>query len=303
MVYSQVIDFARRIITDPKLIDKYNAEFKYRFYQPSYEDNWLDPDIVNQSVYHDSRESINYVFNPIYVSVNDKDEKIDDPTERVHGRILDGRQRYADSKKNRKPWPVVYVYIKDYEEFLLVMATMGSKKNPRIQSLQTQSIVRSCCDVVWRNKPREIYDDEGFPDKERVCAYVKKILSKRWHESTIEKAVPQEYKNKVKVQAGKHTPKPVRTVSKLRQENINLKDEKDRLMKYIDVLEKRVMPEDKKDQTIAHQDNMIKGLKVMIGLLKSDIREARKKAGLDESTKDFERYWESATQENRMYQE
>ena len=299
---NQIMNFEERIIKDTDTIKRYDEEFKYRFYQPKYEENWLDPNIVSQSTYHDSRESINYVFDPIYVSVNDKDEMIDDPVQRVHGRILDGRQRYADSKRNKKPWPVVYVYIKNYKEFLYVMATMGSKKDRKVQGLQTQSIIRSICELTWKEKPKEIYNTDGFPDRQLVSTYVTNLLSKRWAKITIMKAIPMEYKNKVKVEAGQQIQTTVKPKSKMKQENMNLRQEVDRLMKYVDDLEKRVMPEDKKDEMIKRQEYTIKQLRIILGIIKSDMRQARKLARIDQSTKDFLKYWESATEEKRMYQ-
>lgn len=298
-----VIDFKKRIITDHELIRKYNEEFGYRFFQPSVEDNWLDPDIVTQNVYSDSRESINYTFNPIYVAVNDKDEKIDDPVERIHGRLIDGRQRYADSKKSKKPWDVVYVYIKNYQEYLMVIATMGSKKNPEVQGQQTRSIIRSFCESVWKSKPKEINGTDGFPDKQNVSQYVKKVFSKRWSERTIEKAIPSEYKNQVKVDAAMQGVKQQKPKSKIKQENITLKQENDRLMKYTDELERRVLPETKKDEVIKNQDTTIKQMKITIGIIKSDLRTARRKAGIDKTDKEFKLFWESIATENRMYLE
>lgn len=300
--FKKIIDFKNRVITDPKLISKYDNEFKYIFYQPVIENNWLDPEIVIQNVYTDSREALNYAFNPIYVAVNDTDENIDNPVERVHGRILDGRQRYADSKVTGKPWPVVYVHIKDYEEFLLVMSTMGSKKDPIIQAQQTRSIIQLYCELVWKNKPREIYGKDNLPDRQLVSQYVKTIFGKRWSKRTIEKAISKQFKNQFYMHTTKQPDEP-KPQSKLKREIMLLKQDNDRLMKYTDELERRLLPEEKKDELISTQDNRIRQLKITIGLIKSDLRESRLKAGIDRTEKDFKQYWESLSQEKGAYQQ
>ncbi|HET7337781.1 MAG TPA: hypothetical protein VFJ23_07820 [Candidatus Nitrosotalea sp.] len=78
------LEFEKRIIHDPKLIKKYDDEFKYNFYTPESECSWIDTDLVLGHYYSNSKEVLGTALSPIYVAVNDHDDYVDDPILRVH---------------------------------------------------------------------------------------------------------------------------------------------------------------------------------------------------------------------------
>ena len=295
------LEFEKRIIQDPKLIKKYDDEFNYDFYIPKSEHSWIDTDLVLGHYYSNSKEALGIALSPIYVAVNDHDDCVDDPLLRIHGRILDGRQRHADSKIRKERWPISYVYVKDYEEYILLWSSMGSKKSPEIVAEQTRAVIRSFCDRVWRKKPKEINDIKGVPRKANVSKHVCDILSSRWSETTIRRHILPEFKNQIKntfVASKEVEPKKL---SKKDKEIIQLKNQVQELLIRNSNLELSVKPGDEKDEMIHSLERRMKKLHAMIGSIKSDMKKHRKDYGPDKTDKDFEQYWERYEMDNELY--
>lgn len=297
------IEFSKRIITDPVLIKQYDDEFKYQFYTPDIEHAWLDTDVIMEHRYTKSKELLGYELQSIYVAVNDKDDNIDDPILRIHGRLLDGRQRYADSKVLNQKWSVKYVYVKDYEDFIIIWSSMGSKKSNETNAIQTKAIVRSYCDMIWKQKPKEIFDSVGVPRKEKVSAVVCKRLEPFWSKKTVSKYILPMYKEQYRIDNVAKRDSTPKKPSKLQQDNQRLKSENDILVQKNAELETRVMPVDKKDKMIKKQDSEIKHLKTAIGTAKSELRKIWSKENPDKKEEDFEDYLASLGIIKRMYHE
>lgn len=295
------IEFSKRIITDPVLIKKYDDEFKYQFYTPEIEHSWLDTEVIMEHRYTKSKELVGHEFQPIYVAVNDNDDNIDDPILRIHGRILDGRQRYEDTKVINQRWKVVYVFVSDYEDFIMIWSSMGSKKSAEINAIQTKAIIRSYCELVWKQKPKEIFDPTGVPRKEKVSAVVVKRLEIFWSDTTIRAYILPMYKEQYRIDNAVKRDISPKKLSKVQQDNQRLKSEIDILIKKNAELETRVLPVDKKDKMIKRQDDEIKQLKTAIGTAKSELRKIWSKQNPDKKEEDFEDYLASIGIIKRMY--
>lgn len=295
------LGFEKRIIRESKLIKKYDNEFKYNFYAHESENSWIDTDLVLGHYYSNSKKVLGIALSPIYVAVNDDDDHVDDPLFRVHGRILDGRQRYADSRIQKERWPVVYVYVKDYEDYIFLWSSMGSKKNHEIVAEQTKTIIRSYCNIVWFKKPKEINDINGVPRKENVSKYVCEMLKLHWGKTTIRRHISSEFKNQIKnTFAAKEDVEP-KKLSKKDKEIIQLKTQVQKLLERNRYLELSTKPGDEKDKMIHSLERKMEKLNTMIGKIQSDVKKQRKENGIDKTDKDFEEYWAIYKTSNELY--
>ena len=295
------IEFSKRIITDPVLIKKYDDEFKYQFYTPEIEHSWLDTEVIMEHRYTKSKELLGHELQPIYVAVNDKDDNIDDPILRIHGRILDGRQRYEDSKVLNQRWKVLYVFVSDYEDFIMIWSSMGSKKSAETNAIQTKAIIRSYCDLIWKQKPKEIFDPTGVPRKEKVSAIVVKRLEMFWSIRTIRTYILPMYKEQYRIDNIAKRESIPKKLSKIQQDNQRLKSENNILIKKNAELETRVLPVSKKDVIIKRNESQINQLKIAIGTTKSELKKVRKELGIDKTDEDFDTYWDSLGIMKGMY--
>lgn len=297
------LEFKKRLITDHVLIRRYDEEFNYNFYTPEVEADWLDTEVIIEHRYTKSKELLGHELQPIYIAVNDKDDNIGDPLLRVHGRVIDGRQRYADSKVLNQRWKVVYVLVKDYEDFIFLWSSMGSKKSGEVNAIQTKSIIRSYSDLIWKQKPQEIFDKAGVPRKSKVSAVVCKRLEMFWSKMTISKYILPMYKENYRIENRTKRDNTAKKPSKIEQENLRLKNENNVLVEKNNELEIRVSSPDKKDKIIKKQDNDIKQLKTVVSTAKSELRKIWLKQNIDKKDKDFEDYLISLGIVKRMYNE
>lgn len=297
------LEFKKRIITDTNLIKKYDDEFDYNFYTPEIEHTWLDTEVIMQHRYTKSKELLGHELQPIYVAVNDKDDYIDDPILRIHGRIIDGRQRHADSKVLNQRWKVVYVHVNDYEDFIMLWSSMGSKKSGEINAVQTRAVIHSYCDLIWKQKPKEIFDGDGIPKKEKVSVVVCKRLEMFWSNVTIRKYILPMYKEQYRIDNASKQGNVPKKPSKVTLENERLKNENSILIEKNNELETRVSSPDKKDKIIKRQDNNIKQLKTALGTTKTELKKMWLKQNVDKKDQDFEDYLISLGIVKRMYDE
>lgn len=295
------LEFKKRIITDPVLIKKYDEEFNYRFYTPEVEATWLDTELIIQHRYTKSKKFLGYELQPIYVAINDEDDNVDDPLLRIHGKVIDGRQRYADSKVLNQRWSVVYVFVKDYEDYVHLWSSMGSKKSPEIVAEQTGAIIRSYCNLVWKKKPREIFDRDGIPKKENVSQHVCDKLSLYWSETTIRKNILPEFKIPFKNTSVARKEVEAKKLSKKDKKIIQLDNQVQELLIRNSNLELSAKTGDEKDAMIHSLELRMKKLNVMIGSIKSDLKKHRKDYGLDKTDKDFEQYWATYEKDDGLY--
>ena len=295
------LEFKKRIITDPLLIKKYDEEFNYNFYTPTVEDTWLDTELIMQHRYTKSKKFLGHELQPIYVAVNDKDDNIDDPLLRIHGKVIDGRQRYADSKVLNQRWSVVYVFVKDYEDYIHLWSSMGSKKSPEIVAKQTEATIRSYCNLVWKKKPKEIFDRDGIPKKENVSQYVCDKLGLYLSETTIRKNILPEFKIQFKNTSVARKEVGVKKLSEKDKKIIQLNNEVQELLKQNDNLKLLAKSRDEKDKTIHSLERKMKKLNGVITLIKSDMKKLRKDNRLDKTDEDFEQYWARYETSNELY--
>lgn len=295
------LEFKKRIITDPVLIKKYDEELNYHFYTPQAEDTWFDTELIMQHRYTKSKKFLSHELQPIYVAVNDEDDNIDDPLLRIHGKVIDGRQRYADSKVLKQRWSVVYVFVKDYEDYIHLWSSMGSKKSPEIVAEQTGAIIRSYCNLVWKQKPRKIFDRDGIPKKENVSRYVCNKLDLYWSKTTIRKNILPEFKIPFKNTSVARKEVEAKKLSKKDKRIIQLDNQVQELLKRNDDLKLLSKSRDEKDKTIHSLGKKIEKLNGMITLIKSDMKKYRKEYGIDKTDKDFEAYWTRYETSNELY--
>lgn len=293
-VYSQ--DFLNRLVTDSKAIKKFDKEFKkekgYEFYMPEDESSFIDTELVLEHYYTNAKNALGTALLPIFVAVNPKDENMNDPELRVHGRPIDGRQRWQDSKLAKVEWPVAYLHVKDMEELLDMMMSMGSRKSPEVEAEQNRINIERLCKIVWKKKGEEITDGEGSPRKENVAKAVYKRLMGRISRKTVYKYVPKEYMDEIRVEHAK-------VAANSRQKKISQKDIRnqqletqltstlDRLM----VLELNTKPISEKTKIIIDLKKQIKRRESIIGDLKKELKSLRRKLKIDETDKQFEQWW------------
>ncbi|HET7337782.1 MAG TPA: hypothetical protein VFJ23_07825 [Candidatus Nitrosotalea sp.] len=198
-------------------------------------------------------------------------------------------------------WPVVYIYVKDSEEYILLWSSMGSKKSPEIVAEQTRAAIRYFCDLVWKKKPKEINDIKGVPRKANVSKHVCDILNSRWSETTIRRHILPEFKNQIKntyVASKEVEPKKL---SKKDKEIIQLKTQVQKLLEQNRDLELSTKPRDEKDKMIHFLERKMEKLNTMIGKIRSDVKKQRKENGIDKTDKDFEEYWAIYKTSNELY--
>jgi hypothetical protein len=282
------LDLTHRIITNHQLITKYNNEFKYKFFTPKSQYAWLDLDVINKHKLTKLRKIHGKAYNPILVAVNSNDPYMNHPLFRIHGRVINGRQRYEDSRNADQRWPVEYIQVTDFKEFVEWWSSMGEIKSQETISQQRTDMIKSFCDIIWKEKPEAICDTKGLAQKELVCSYVVKKLEDYYHPATIRKYVPQEYKEKFRIDniRKRHQKKSPLSLKVIEQQR-RIQE----LTHHIEELETRTLPDLKKAQMILEKERTIKRYKLLVGQLRTELKQTRRSLGIDKTDKDFEDYY------------
>ena len=255
----------QRQIKDIEEISSLEKELDYKFFIPKTEDSSLDFDIILSGSLDNS---INYLgqIEKIFVTVNHDDpfKKSEVNELRTHGRIAGGRHKYKASLTAKKRYEVVYVRVKDFEEFSTIRAQFEIQKSPKVRQKNLEMIIRQ--------EAKYAYDVLGIFPKSKVGAYVVKKLGNGhpYHNTTIYKHLPKEFINKV---ASENI-----TDSKLQPRKQSKKDRKigelETKIEYIErrnnELEEQAKPETEKDTIIKSQANQIKQLKMEVAALQRD---------------------------------
>lgn len=272
--------FDQRLITDPKLIEKYDKEFDYKFFIPKHELKLLDREIVMEGYYEKSRKVLDKAIQPIYVAICETDKhKNENHPERVHGRLPDGNNRYQGSLIAKTRWPVQYMYVSDYRDFVMLWTHMGSNK--KTGAKQTKQRIIDFCKNCWSDPPDEIKDEKGNPHKDRISVYVLDVLGKAYSKSTLLLHIPQEYKSAIGLARGKASSVKKKKMSAKEIELEKAKEEVKSLQQELFDLKQRSLPESKKDVLIRQLEEDKAKSKLRFGLLKSSL----KMAMLQDSTK------------------
>ena len=97
-------------IVDSDLIEQYNQEFQGNFFIPESENKTFDDENLMNKTYVESAKKIGGQIVPISVAVcdHDKFKESEESSFRIHGRIIDGRHRYVQSKAKGIDWSVNY---------------------------------------------------------------------------------------------------------------------------------------------------------------------------------------------------
>lgn len=204
------------VITDKKLIKKYDEEFKYDFYIPPEEEQILDKTIIESLCYVDSAKTKGEIY-PIYVAVCESDPLKNDKLSpvRTHGRVPEGKHRFRQSKIANYKWTVKYIQVRDYEHYLSIVHHFDSiKTKPEIQK---RFLIESYADHLF---------NEGKIPRHKISATIISIwgpvngVAKR----TLHTWIPSKYKDPSKVRtaeqlhASKKISKKDKTITKLETE-------------------------------------------------------------------------------------
>lgn len=179
------------VIRDPELIAKYLQSYS-KFYIPPNEEDTFDPINMVNETYVKSRQAIG-THHPIDVAICESDpHKYDFKSEfKIHLRIMDGRHRWKQSIKVGQEWVVKFYVVSDYNQFMLLRGHFDSKKDTN--PMERIKFFGDLC---------KYYEEVLKFPKPRVCAEICKDYSPApFHEATIRRYIPIEYKDMQKIAA------------------------------------------------------------------------------------------------------
>jgi hypothetical protein len=277
----------KRTITDKTLIKKFDTEFDYNFFFPKHEGKGVDVLIVKGKVYTKSKDKIGEL-RPILVAVNPNDPFRNHPKFRIHGRIIDGKHKWLDSDNQKKRWSVDYVFVKDYDEFVDIWLNNEISKSEQTKNIQLRQRMEDYCELLWEQKPIEIFDSNGIPQKRKISPLVIKKFEGQKLRNGFYRYIPRQYVALKKINKSKSKTK---YQSKKDLEHYKTIQERDNLLKINAELESRAKPDSEKDQIIREKDRQIYRLKLCNSNVKSYIKTERRKKKLDATDKDFEIFW------------
>ena len=277
-----------RTITDEATIRAYNKEFGYEFFFPKYEHEGLDTEAIKKKMWSNSRQKIGE-RQPILVAVNPSDPFIGNEKLQIHGRIIDGRNKYVDSKNAGIYWSVSYVYLKDYQEFNDLWLNSDISKNATVTATQLRQRITDECEYLWLTKPPSIQDSKGIPQKNKIGKVIVDMFSSMRDRSKIYPLIDEQY-----LQQNKAKKKGMKSTAYVSKKDIEIKritSERDNLINEIDKLKQYAKPETEKDCTIRELERKKIKLELSLSNIKSYIKKDRKERGMDYTTKDFDVFW------------
>lgn len=243
-------DLKERIITDQRLIDKYDRETNYNFYIPPHELTSLDYNKIKNHDFTKARDNLGKELSPIYIAINEEDEFRDSKNSpvRIHKRVWQGKHRYKDTESLNQRWSYVYVYFRSFEEFIKTRPYESEVKDVdvlgnSIRAKQTSDDIKSMAEKLWKV--------DGVIPKSSICSKLYGIIGSGnpYSNMTIRRHCPQEYKDEKKMRMqgqGKKQPKK----SKKDIEIDRLSREVTSLIEQTDRLKMSAKPESEKDSII-----------------------------------------------------
>ena len=203
--YMEITSINTSRITDVELIQRYNQEFQGNFFIPESEDKTFDTESLSLGTYVESSKKIGGQIIPIAVAICD-DDKFKDTEEsfRIHGRIIDGRHRYVQSKAQGIDWEVNFFRIKSFEEYMILRSHFDSKKkeNPKEQKVK----FRELCEYMFKEK--------GIPKQDIGKMVVQQYSPTPYSSSAIRNWLPDEFKDQEQAEKRKGKTKPIEETKK-----------------------------------------------------------------------------------------
>ena len=192
-------------ITDLELIQRYKEEFKGNFFIPESEDKTFDTESLSLGTYVESSKKIGGQIIPIAVAICDDDKfKETEDSFRIHGRIIDGRHRYVQSKAQGIDWEVNFFRIKSFEEYMILRSHFDSKKkeNPKEQKVKFKEL----CEYMFKEK--------GIPKQDIGKMVVQQYSPTPYSSSAIRNWLPDEFKDQEQAEKRKGKTKPIEETKK-----------------------------------------------------------------------------------------
>jgi len=197
-------------VSDEETIQRYKQEFQGNFFIPESEDKTFDSENLKNQTYVESSKQIGGQIIPIAVAVCDddkfKDSEVgsDNESFRIHGRIIDGRHRYVQSKSTGIDWEVNFFRVKSFEEYMILRSHFDSKKkeNPKEQKVKFKEL----CEYMFKEK--------GIPKQDIGKAVVEQYSPTPYSSSAIRNWLPDEFKDQEQAEKRKGKTKPIEETKK-----------------------------------------------------------------------------------------
>ena len=193
-------------IEDDDLVQRYNQEFQGNYFIPESENKTFDDENLMNRTYVESSKKIGGQIIPIAVAVCD-DDKYKDSEEssfRIHGRIIDGRHRYIQSKAQGIDWKVSYFRVASFEEYMILRSHFDSKKkeNPEEQR------------VKFLELAEYMFAEKGIPKQDIGKMIVEQYSPTPYSSTAIRNWLPDEYKDQEQAEKRKGKTKPIEETKK-----------------------------------------------------------------------------------------
>ncbi len=193
-------------IVDSELIEQYNQEFQGNFFIPESENKTFDDENLMNKTYVESAKKIGGQIVPISVAVcdHDKFKESEESSFRIHGRIIDGRHRYVQSKAQGIDWAVNYYTVESFEEYMVLRSHFDSKKkeNPREQQVKFMEL----CEYMFK--------EQGIPKQDIGKLIVEQYSPTPYSSSAIRNWLPDEFKDQEQAEKRKGKTKPIEETKK-----------------------------------------------------------------------------------------
>ena len=193
-------------IVDSDLIEQYNQEFQGNFFIPESENKTFDDENLMNKTYVESAKKIGGQIVPISVAVcdHDKFKESEESSFRIHGRIIDGRHRYVQSKAQGIDWSVNYYTVESFEEYMVLRSHFDSKKkeNPREQQVKFMEL----CEYMFK--------EQGIPKQDIGKLIVEQYSPTPYSSSAIRNWLPDEFKDQEQAEKRKGKTKPIEETKK-----------------------------------------------------------------------------------------
>jgi hypothetical protein len=193
-------------IEDDESIQRYNQEFQGNYFIPESENKTFDDENLMNRTYVESSKKIGGQIIPIAVAVCD-DDKYKDSEEssfRIHGRIIDGRHRYIQSKAQGIDWRVNYFRVSSFEEYMILRSHFDSKKkeNPEEQRVKFMELAEF------------MFAEKGIPKQDIGKMIVEQYSPTPYSSTAIRNWLPDEYKDQEQAEKRKGKTKPIEETKK-----------------------------------------------------------------------------------------
>jgi hypothetical protein len=285
----QKLFLKQRTITDRTNIEKFDKEFNYKFFIPEHELAGIDTEMITKGTFIKSKGIMGERV-PILVAVNPHDQYLKHPKFRIHGRVIDGKHKYLESKQANHHWATSYVFINSYEEFNEMWLHADIVKNENVANIQLKQRIKDYCELMWMQKPESIKDKDGKPQKDWIGQLVVKKFEGQRSVRRLYDYIPKEYINQ-KVSKSLRKRVVEKPKSKKDKEIYRLIQERDQLLKQNGELQIMSKPENEKDRIITQLERQIVKMGLSLSNVKSYLKQERQKSGSDETEKEFEIWW------------